>query len=224
MSSANSPWLRAEQVRPGPRPAHTLDDIAAACVRIADESGLAAVAMRRVAERLGTAAASLYRYVDGKDDLFALMVDHVAAEYELAPLTGDVRADVLAVAEEARALHRRHPWVQRVSPSALGPNSLRYLDHLVGALGPAGLDRTTVMVGIAQLTGWISTFAAQESAGAVAAGQDPAALPAMVARGDYPHLTALFAGAPAPGSGFDADAAFRAGIDALLFGIAGQGR
>ncbi|MEV0354554.1 TetR/AcrR family transcriptional regulator [Nocardia sp. NPDC050697] len=222
MSSANSPWLRAEQVRPGPRPAHTLDDIAAACVLIADEAGLAAVSMRRVAERLGTAAASLYRYVDGKDDLFALMVDHVAAEYEFAPLTGDVRADVLAVAEQVRALHRRHPWVQRVTPAALGPNSLRYLDHLAGALGPAGLDGATVMVGIAQLTGWISTFAAQEGAGAV--GQDPGAMLALLARGDYPHLTALLAGAPAAGGGFDADAAFRAGIDALLFGIAGRNR
>lgn len=221
MSSANSPWLRAEQVRPGPRPAHTLDDIAAACVRIADESGLGAVAMRRVAERLGTAAASLYRYVDGKDDLLALMVDHVAGEYALAPLTGDVRADVLAVAEQARALHRRHPWAHRVTPATLGPNSLRYLDHLAGALGPAGLDGTATMVGIAQLTGWISTFAAQEGAGAVS-GQDPATMLAMVARGDYPHLAALFTGAPVAGAAFDADAAFRAGIDALLFGIAGK--
>ncbi|KSZ60507.1 hypothetical protein Z045_03505 [Rhodococcus pyridinivorans KG-16] len=65
-----------------------------------------------------------------------------------------------------------------------------------------------------------------------AAGGGAAHIAAMLEHGDYPHLTALMTGAssggpagdataPDGGSGTDAnDRAFRAGIDALLFGIA----
>ena len=59
-----------------------------------------------------------------------------------------------------------------------------------------------------------------------AAGGGAAHIAAMLEHGDYPHLTALMTGA-ATGSDTDAsngtdanDRAFRAGIDALLFGIA----
>ncbi|WMM71779.1 TetR/AcrR family transcriptional regulator C-terminal domain-containing protein [Rhodococcus pyridinivorans] len=160
------------------------------------------------------------------------------AEYRFAPLTGDAPADVLDVAEQSRAIHRRHPWLSQVTASTLGPNSMRYLDHLVGALAPAGLDPTATMTGGALLSGWVTNFAAQEAAGmsAGAAGGGAAHIAAMLEHGDYPHLTALMTGASAGGSagdvadadsrsgaddGSDAnDRAFRAGIDALLFGIA----
>src|SRR5690606_39375341 len=83
------------------------------------------LSMRRVAEELGTGAASLYRYVSGKDDLVDLMYDRVAGEYELAPPTGDLRADVLDIAEQARAMHRRHRWLIDTNPRNLGPHGLR---------------------------------------------------------------------------------------------------
>ena len=217
-----TPWLRSADTRPGPRPAYTLDQIADVCVRLADEAGLQVVAMRRVADALGTGAASLYRYVRGKDDLFALMVDRVAAEYDFPALTGDVRTDVLSIAEQSRLLHRRHPWLSRIGPTALGPRTLRYLDRMAGALGPTGLDATATMTGIAQLTGWVTAFAAHEAAGS-APGQtaDADAIAALSAQGDYPHLGALMASQPPEvrAEPVDMDAAFRAGIDALLFGI-----
>lgn len=214
-------WSRGAAPRPGPRPAYTLDQLADACVRRADAGGLRAVSMRGVADELGTAAASLYRYVDGKDDLIALMVDRVAGEYRYPDPTGDVRTDVLALAEQSRALHRTHPWLVQAAPSSMGPNSVRYMDRMAGALAPTGLDAGATMVGVAMLSGWGANFAAQEAAGLstadlgaalVASTGDPAR--------DYPNLTALFgtatAGASAP---VDNDAVFVAGIDALLFGI-----
>jgi AcrR family transcriptional regulator len=44
-------------------------EITAAAVTIAGREGLDAVSMRRVATELGTGAASLYRYVDTREDL-----------------------------------------------------------------------------------------------------------------------------------------------------------
>ncbi|WP_068154759.1 TetR/AcrR family transcriptional regulator [Rhodococcus phenolicus] len=216
-------WLRTGERKRGPRPAHTLDDIGEACVRLVDDEGMRALSMRRVAEALGTSAASLYRYVAGKDDLLALMADRVAAEYDFPPLTGDVRADVFAIAQQSRSLHRRHPWLRDVPATDLGPNSIRYLDRLIGALAPAGLDSTAVMMGVALISGWVANFAAQESTGETAsdAGGGAAHLSAMLAHGDYPHLTALFtADASDAAAPLDNDAAFTAGLDAMLFGIA----
>ncbi|WP_435277437.1 TetR/AcrR family transcriptional regulator [Rhodococcus yananensis] len=216
-------WLRTDEPKRGPRPTYTLDDIGEACVRLVDDEGIRALSMRRVADALGSSAASLYRYVSGKDDLLPLMTDHVAAEYDFPALTGDVRADVLAIAQQSRALHRRHPWLRDVPATDLGPNGIRYLDRLIGALAPAGLDATATMMAVALISGWVTNFAAQEAAGETASdsGGGAAHLSAMLAHGDYPHLTALFtgdgSGAAAP---LDNDAAFTAGLDAMLFGIA----
>lgn len=219
--TGTSLWSRGAAPRPGPRPAYTLDQLADACVRRADAGGLRAVSMRGVADELGTAAASLYRYVDGKDDLIALMVDRVAGEYRYPELTGDVRADVLALAQQSRALHGRHPWLVQAVPSSMGPNSVRYLDRMAGTLAQAGLDAGAVMMGVAMLSGWGANFAARERAG-LSTGDLGGALAASTgdpAR-EYPNLTTLFGTAPAgAGASVDNDAVFAAGIDALLFGI-----
>lgn len=45
--------------------------------------GLPAVSMRRVARSLGADPAALYRYVDGKDDLLAALVDRLFADFPL---------------------------------------------------------------------------------------------------------------------------------------------
>ena len=72
--------------------------------------------------------------------------------------------------------------------------------------------------------GWVTNFAAQESVNNVASESGGGAehLTAMLAHGDYPHLVTLLSGAGdgAPTAPLDNDAAFAAGIDAMLFGIA----
>lgn len=219
---ATSLWLRSADPRPGPRPAQTLDDIADACVDLVDREGLKALSMRRVAGVLGSSAASLYRYVSGKDDLLELMADRVLAEYDLPPLSGDVRTDVLEVAQQSRALHRRHPWLREVTTTDLGPNAMRYLDHMVGALAPAGMPATETMMGVALISGWVTNFAAQESSGAAVSdsGGGLEHFAAMMAHGEYPHLAAMFQSAgESASSPLESDVAFAAGIEALLFGI-----
>ena len=53
----------------------SLEGIAQAGIEIADAEGIAAVTMERVADALGFTKMSLYRYVPGKNELVALMID-----------------------------------------------------------------------------------------------------------------------------------------------------
>src|SRR4051812_773380 len=101
----------------GRRPAHTRDQVVDAAIAVADAEGLDAVTMRRVATEIGAGAMSLYTYVDNRDRLIDLMVDRVGGMSEAVALTGEWRADVLAIAGAQRALMLAHPWL----PSAL-PN------------------------------------------------------------------------------------------------------
>jgi AcrR family transcriptional regulator len=55
----------------------TRQRVVRAAIKIADAEGLAAVSMRRIAAELGASAMSLYRHVDGKDELIHLMTDAV---------------------------------------------------------------------------------------------------------------------------------------------------
>ena len=68
-------WGTRDRPRRGPRPSLSLDRIVAEAISLADEEGLANLSMQRLAERLGCAKMALYRYVPGKSELVALMVD-----------------------------------------------------------------------------------------------------------------------------------------------------
>lgn len=70
-------FLWNERPRParGPKPALTLEQIADAGIAIADAEGLAAVTMQRVAAELGYTKMSLYRYLPGKAELVAAMLE-----------------------------------------------------------------------------------------------------------------------------------------------------
>src|SRR5262245_51761159 len=73
-------WLERARARPERRPRKqgiTPERIVAAAVEVVQAEGHEALTMRRLAERLGTGPASLYRHVAGRDELVALVVDHV---------------------------------------------------------------------------------------------------------------------------------------------------
>src|ERR1700685_3360633 len=95
-------WMRPEHAATGRPAQRSRAEITAAAIAIADADGLDAVSMRRVAAELGTGAASLYRYLDTREDLLDLMTDATGAEYEPAPPTGDWLADLIAFGEKVR--------------------------------------------------------------------------------------------------------------------------
>jgi len=135
-------WLRPERGSRGRVPEHTRESIAAVATELADSRGLSAVTMRSVAQLLGGGSASLYRYVRSRDELLALMVDQVNGEIDYGGLRGtDWLADMLVLAHESRTVYLRHPWLTDVAATVeLGPRSVDYLEHALGAMHDLEVD------------------------------------------------------------------------------------
>jgi AcrR family transcriptional regulator len=141
-------WARPEPA--GRRPRFSREQIASAALAIADAEGFAAVSMRRVAAELGAGTMSLYRYVDAKGELVALMADALAAE-ALVPggeLPGDWRAALGTIARRTRAAYLRHLWAVHAlhgeaaaaKAGPMGPNGLRRFEQSLAALASAPFD------------------------------------------------------------------------------------
>ena len=137
-------WERVGRASRGPHPSLTHERIARAAIAIADDEGIESVSMRKVAARLGAGTMSLYRYVDGKDDLIDLMIDEVYGEAQCEPHSGNWRADLARIASDIRRVTLRHPWLASVLyPTArptFGPNLLRVIEHALAAVDGIGLD------------------------------------------------------------------------------------
>ena len=168
--------------------------------------------MRRVAAALGTGAASLYRYVETREDLLDLMADATGAEQSFSPPSGDWLADLLAVGEQTRAIMRRHPWLAGLimTRPILSPNGLSLIEHVLEVLADHPADVSAKLEAFAMLTSITAAFVQHEVAGGQAVQQrNTAYLVHAATSGTHPRLAELLAdGAPAPGTG-PADAADR---------------
>jgi AcrR family transcriptional regulator len=196
-------WMRPERAALGRPPQHSRAEITQAAIALADRAGLDAVSMRQVAAELGTGAASLYRYLDNREDLLDLMVDATGAEFTWAPPTGDWLADLVSLGEQARAIMRRHPWLPALmlSRPVLGPRGVALMEHVLDVLAghPAGLEAK--LEAFAMLNAVTALFAQNELAGGSALQQRHVAyLQHVLAAGQFPRLAGLLApdGAAAP--------------------------
>ncbi len=199
-------WMRPERAAAGRPPRRSRGEITAAAVALADREGLSAVSMRRVAAELGTGAASLYRYIDTREDLLDLMSDSAGAEYVLGPRTGDWLADVVDVGRQARMIMQRHPWLADLVPRrpTLGPNGLALLQYFLEVLEshPASLQAKLEAFGM--LMAVTAVFVQAESADSPASQQRNAAyLQRAISSGEYPRLGQLLAQTPATPGGPD---------------------
>lgn len=202
-------WLRPERASAGRPPQHTRAEITAAAVAIADRDGLPAVSMRRVAADLGTGAASLYRYLDTREDLLDLMTDAAGGEYSLPPLSGDWLTDLVVTGQQARAIMRRHPWLPSlvIIRPTLGPNGLALLEHVLGVLAGHPAPLAAKLEAFAMLSTITAVFVQHELAGGSAAQRrNQAYLQHVLAAGDHPRLAQLLGSAAAdPASPAGAD-------------------
>ncbi|MEU4693822.1 TetR/AcrR family transcriptional regulator [Actinoplanes sp. NPDC023714] len=193
-------WIRERRAGVGRPAERTRAEVTAAAIALADREGLAAVSMRRVAAELGTGAASLYRYVDSRDDLLDLMTDAVAAGYELPPPGGPWLPGLLEVCRQARALMLRHGWLPELvlTRAALGPHGAGLLEHVLAVLDghPAGVGRK--LEAFAVMNTLTAALALHElGGGSDARVRQGAYLAHVVAAGRHPHLTAALTGGPA---------------------------
>ncbi|MET8950970.1 TetR/AcrR family transcriptional regulator C-terminal domain-containing protein [Streptomyces sp. NPDC004393] len=224
-------WLPPAEPRKGRRPSFSRAAITAAAVALADAEGLDAVTMRRVAAQVGAGVMSLYSYAPDKETLLELMVDHVSGELPTPdPLTGDWRADLKAMAHLQRALMLRHRWLPAVLMSTrrtLGPNALAFLERVLAALRPSGLDGAARLEVFAQLTGFVAGHVGYEIAQAAAVrspdrgAAEARYLATVAADGRHPELAEVLS---APGHPLTPEATFTRFLNRLVDGLDTDGQ
>jgi AcrR family transcriptional regulator len=191
-------WMRPEHAATGRPAQRSRAEITAAAVAIADTDGLDAVSMRRVATELGTGAASLYRYLDTREDLLDLMTDAAAAEYTFAAPSGDWLDDLAGIGQQARVIMRRHQWLAALVTTrpVLGPNGLALLEHVLHVLSAHPADYTAKLEAFAMLNAITALFVQTELGGSAAQQRNAAYLFHAVSTGDHPQLARLLSQAP----------------------------
>ncbi|MEU7742746.1 TetR/AcrR family transcriptional regulator C-terminal domain-containing protein [Nonomuraea sp. NPDC049158] len=135
--------------RTEPRTPLSRDRVLRAAVKLADESGIESLTMRRLAEELGAEAMSLYYHVAKKEDVLDGVVDVIAGEINEAVGRIDVpskgAAWKTAVRQRiltARQIFLRHPWAPRVfeTRADVRPAVVRYFDALIGLMRDGGFS------------------------------------------------------------------------------------
>ena len=208
---------RAERTR-GPKPKLSLDQIADAAIAIADAEGLAAVSMQRVAADLGYTKMSLYRYLPGKTELVALMVERALGEPP--PLAGhDWRA---ALAEWCRLLLAgfvRHPWTLEatVGVRPLGPHEVGWMESALTVLAGTPLTGGERLDAMVLLVGHARMLAEQTAAGHPEEDLSAVIATVIAEHGDrFPQLKSAMAEAAATGG---QNQAFHFGLERILDGL-----
>ncbi|HMS74963.1 TetR/AcrR family transcriptional regulator [Gordonia sp. (in: high G+C Gram-positive bacteria)] len=124
-------WRKeAPQLRRGRPPKYTTDQIVSTAITVADEKG-AEFTVRDVAAAVGIPVMSLYSYVDGREQLIALMVDQVYLDMAYTDITSigpgdDWQTMLSAVVADNLALFAEHPWLTdlAVIHAVAGPGAL----------------------------------------------------------------------------------------------------
>ncbi len=136
----------------------SVDRIVDTTLALIDEQGIGAASMRTVATRLGVRAMSLYKHVDGRDELFDAVVARIVNELgddprmQGRPAEG-WRAYLQAMAHGVRRYARRHPHafplVATRPPSAPWINpplrSVRWVEAMLSSLAAEGFTDEQVL-------------------------------------------------------------------------------
>lgn len=120
--------------KPGPKPRLSREQIVDAAV----ELGVEHLSVAAVAAALGVAQGSLYRYVDGVDDLARAAVEQVFARTPLPPLTAGWRAFLEAEARLRWDLLHRYSGLIRDNGADLTAVGIARFTDLVRALQSTG--------------------------------------------------------------------------------------
>ncbi|MFT4200678.1 TetR/AcrR family transcriptional regulator [Gordonia sp. (in: high G+C Gram-positive bacteria)] len=219
--------------RRGRPPRFSTDQVVAAAVAVADRDG-SGFTLRDVAAELGIPVMSLYSYVDGREQLLALMADDVRAEMPRGELSGDWRTRLSVLANDDLRLFLDHPWLAELESEReiLGPGTLAKYEHELTVVDPLDLpdvEKDAVLT-------LIHDFARANARSMAAARverveEDPhewweregAKLAVLGIEARFPLATRVGSAAgEAQGAARDADAAYRFGLDLILDGIAAR--
>jgi AcrR family transcriptional regulator len=200
------------------------EQVQAAALALVDEHGLSHLSMRTLAAALGTGAMTIYNYAAHREDLEVLVVEAVMAEAKW-PDTGkaDWRAAVHMVAGALWRAIRAHPHAIALilTRRSRSPTVIDAAEALLEALSRGGRSGHSLLVAFRAVSAFVMGFAQAELASPLAlqAGESAQltinrfrALPAD----RYPFLIDIAHAAMSS----DPQTEFRAGLDALLAGLA----
>lgn len=172
--------------------------------------------MRRLGERLGVEAMSLYRYVEGKQDLLNGVHGAILEEMDLSLASGNWQQRLRSMAVSFRQILGQHPNALPLFASrpAVTPSSLRAVEDCLAVLAKAGFDPAERIHAFHALTGFVVGtaflhFGLEEDA-YVNYSLDPAELPLL-----SQSISALT---------FDLEQEFTFGLEALLAGFETKAR
>ncbi|MFC4019505.1 TetR/AcrR family transcriptional regulator [Micromonospora sp. GCM10011542] len=215
-------WAAPYAPRRGPRPTLTLPAIARAGIVIADADGLGAVTMQRVAESLDVTKMALYRYVPGKAELVALMIEMGVGAPPAQPANGGWRDQLDDWARRMFDRFRRHPWAlaATVGVRMMGPNELGWLERAIAALDGTGLDGGEKLDVAVLLLGHVRNLA-QQVAAIPTDTPEQAMAPGLadLLRGREDRFPALLAAAASAASHDSRDQALDFGLSRILDGV-----
>jgi AcrR family transcriptional regulator len=199
-----------------PRPRTlTHSAIAAAALAVIEREGLAALSMRAVAGELGAGTMSLYRYVDGRDQLEALVVERVLAAVDIALPRVPWRRRVSLLMKRARGAIAAHPAVVPLllTRRHTSEASVRWGEAMLAALAEGGFRGRERAIAFRTLLAYVIGAVQAEQFGPLSGG-GTAAL-ARLPRAQYPFLadTAPHARRIAP------ETEFRRGLEIILRGL-----
>lgn len=215
----------AAQSNPNPEPRAPLsrERVLQAAVRLADESGIESLTMRRLAQELGVEAMSLYYYVDKKDDILNGIVDIVVGEIELPSGDAHWKAALRRCAISAHEVLLRHPWscsLMLYNTTILG-RRLRFMDSLLATLRRAGFSPEMTHHAYHALDSHLMGFTLWEASFTFAS-EDLAALGASfletLPTDEFPHLAEHVEQHLVPSTQGD-EGEFEFGLDLILDGL-----
>jgi AcrR family transcriptional regulator len=207
--------------RPEQQSRLTLEVIVDAAAQLIATEGYDALNMRRLAQECGVGVMTLYGYVRTKDELLQALADRL---FHLVELPDDASLPwperVATVQRSVRAVFLEHPELVPITAGNRldGMGAYRGAEYLFAALQEAGLSGAHVVHAFDALVSFTLGFV-QREVGADRA--DASLLPGLhrLPREQYPRVIEL-AGHMATR---DTDAAFEAGLQLLIAGIAAAG-
>jgi len=223
-------WGRRPPPRKGPKPGLDLETVVAAAVGLAQVEGLGAVSMSKVAAELGVSTMALYGYVDSKDELLALMVDHACGPPPEHPPAGiDWREGLAVWASTLFGAYRRHPWAVRIPISGVPPtpNQVAWLENGLRCIADTDLSEQQRLSTVLLLSVFVRSEASlapdlAEARQQVAGGSGPNEYGRMIRDLIDPERFPMVSATAATGA-FDDDAGvegeFRFGLDRILDGL-----
>jgi AcrR family transcriptional regulator len=213
------------------------EEIVRAAIAVADAEGPDAISMRRIARELNSGVMSLYWHISSKEELLDLILDAVQGELETPEPSGDVRADLRAIARSTRSALLRHRWVMpfMAGRPPMGPKGLRNADRSLATFGGLELDKATAMNILMTVATYVMGAVLREQQEARGeqdrerqlAGLSDADIKEVLdgymdrvrRSGRYPHLMQMIDEGVDPDAPETRDERFEFGLDCLLDGI-----